>query len=251
MIDDLVSIVMPAYNAAATIERSIVSVQDQDHRQWELLVVDDCSRDNTREIVSRVASQDARVRYIRQERNSGSGAARARALKEARGRYLAFLDADDLWLPGKLTRQLQCLTQSQSGFCFTAYRRFSDDPTSPGRMIPVPAQLAYREALGNTAIATSTVLLDRSRVARIEIRDVYHDDLVLWLSIMRQGVVAHGLDEDWVRYRVARGSKSHNRMRMARMVWHTYREVEGMGIAHSAWCFVQYATRAWLKHARF
>jgi teichuronic acid biosynthesis glycosyltransferase TuaG len=251
MIDNLVSIIMPAYNAAATIERSIASVQDQDHRQWELLVVDDCSRDDTGEIVSRLASRDARIRYIRQERNSGSGAARARALSEARGRYLAFLDSDDLWLPGKLTRQLQCLAQHLGGFCFTAYRRFSDDPGSPGRMIPVPAQLTYREALGNTAIATSTVLLDRSRAGRIEIRDVYHDDLVLWLSIMRQGVVALGLDEDWVRYRVARGSKSHNRMRMARMVWRTYRDVEGMGVAHSAWCFLQYATRAWLKHARF
>ena len=251
MIDDLVSIVMPAYNAGATIERSIASVQGQDYRQWELLVVDDCSRDNTGEVVGLLAAQDARVRYIRQERNSGSGAARARALKEARGRYLAFLDSDDLWLPGKLTRQLQYLSQQRGGFCFTSYRRFSDDPATPGRKISVPAQLAYREALGNTAIATSTVLLDRTRVARVEIRDVYHDDLVLWLSIMRQDVVALGLDEDWVRYRVARGSKSHNRMRMARMVWRTYRDVEGMGIAQSAWCFVQYATRAWLKHARF
>ncbi len=251
MIDDLVSIVMPAYNAEATIAQSIRSVQAQDYSRWELLVVDDCSHDHTNEIVSQISNRDSRVRYIRQNRNRGSGAARARALAEAQGRYLAFLDSDDQWLPGKLTRQVEFLRGNGGGFCFTAYRRFNRDPAQAGRLISVPERLTYQEALGNTAIATSTVLLDRARVPRLEIRDVYHDDLALWLSIMRQDVIALGLEEDWMRYRVAQGSKSHNRLRMARMVWRTYRDVENLGVIRSAWCFLQYAMRACLKHARF
>jgi len=251
MQDRLVSIVVPAYKAAAFIDRTIESVRAQTHDEWEMLIADDCSPDNTRELVSAWQARDSRVRLIALERNGGPAAARNAAIAQAKGRWLAFLDSDDFWLPQKLERCIAHADANRAALVFTGFRRVSADEDRTGDYISVPRTLTYRQLLGNTAIATSTVLIDRSLAGTVRMERVYYDDFVCWLSILKRGHVAHGLDEDLMRYRVVAKSVSRNKGKSAREVWKTYREVEQLGLLPSAWYFSRYAFNALRKYRRF
>jgi teichuronic acid biosynthesis glycosyltransferase TuaG len=246
-----VSIIVPAYRAATTIGETIESVRAQTHQQWELLIADDCSPDTTREVVAEWEQRDPRVRLIQMPSNGGPASARNGALAVARGRWIAFLDSDDLWLPEKLERSLAHALHHHAALVYTGYRRISADGRRVGRYISVPPTLSYRDLLGHTAIATSTVLIDRAVAGEVRMRAVYYDDFVCWLSILKRGHLAYGLDEDLMRYRVLTGSVSRNKGRSARQVWATYRLVEGLSLLPSAWHFGRYAVNAIRKYRRF
>lgn len=247
----LVSIITPAYNAERFLAETVASARVQTCRDWEMLVVDDCSKDATRELARREAANDSRVRLIPLERNSGPAMARQAAVEAARGRFIAFLDSDDLWLPHKLERQLDFMRRTGAAFTFTGFRRISADGTVVGRLIHVPKRLTYHRLLGNTAIATSTAIIDRRLTGPFRLVKTYYDDFALWLEITRRGFPAYGLDEDLMRYRVLGGSVSRNKGRSARMVWRTYREVEKLGFASSSWAFARYAVNAVRKYRVF
>ena len=246
-----VSIVTPAYNAQAYIAETIASVQAQTYGDWEQIVVDDCSRDETAKEVKALASGDGRVRLIEQQRNQGPARARQTALDAARFRWIAFLDADDLWMPQKLERQLRFMRDHGSVFSYTAYRRISADGMRVGRIVSVPARMTYSRLLGNTAIATSTVILDREAIGPLRMTETYYDDFVLWLGLLKRGFTAHALKEDLMRYRVVAKSVSRNKATSAMHVWRTYREVERLPLARSIWSFAGYVTRALLKYRTF
>lgn len=251
MIASLVSIVTPAFNAAKFLSETIESVLAQNHRDWELLVVDDCSSDDTRRVAQEYAARDARIRVLALARNSGPAMARQAAVEAAQGRYVAFLDSDDLWLPQKLERQLAFMQARGAALSFTAFRRISRDGATVGRLIRVPESLSYHQLLGNTAIATSTAIVDRERTGPFRMVKTYYDDFALWLELARRGHAAFGLDEDLMRYRVVGGSVSRNKGRSAMMVWRTYREVERLGLARSCWSFARYALNAVRKYQAF
>ena len=185
MTRDLVSIVTPAYKAAAYVSETIRSVQAQTHDAWEMLIVEDGSPDDTWKVVETHAAADPRVKLIRQA-NAGPAMARQKALDHATGRYIAFLDSDDLWLPEKLERQIAFMQARSSAFSFTAFRRITADGGSTGRLIAVPSEMSYRRLLGNTAIATSTVLIDREKTGPLRMTKTYYDDFVLWLGLSRR-----------------------------------------------------------------
>ena len=252
MDEDLVSIITPAYRAAKVIGETIVSVRGQSFTNWELLIAEDCGPDETRALVRDWQAKDGRIRLIELERNGGPAAARNAALRQARGRWLAFLDSDDLWLPEKLTRQLAFhRAVPEAKLSFTGFRRISADGGRTGRYIPVPARLDYRGLLANTAIATSTVIVDRARTGDFEMKRTYYDDFACWLALLKPGGIAAGLDEDLMRYRVMDSSVSRDKGNSAKQVWLAYRKVERLGPVASAWYFTQYAARAWLKYRRF
>lgn len=173
------------------------------------------------------------------------------ALENSSGRYVAFLDSDDSWLPRKLSQQIEFACAKRAAISFTSFRRISEDGARLGRLLRVPERLTYRQLLGNTAIATSTVVIDRSVTGPLHLRNVYYDDFALWLNLLRQGHVAYGLTEDLMRYRVVGKSVSRNKSKSAKEVWKIYRIVEGLGLLRSAWYFVNYGTRGWLKYLRF
>jgi teichuronic acid biosynthesis glycosyltransferase TuaG len=248
---DGVSIVTPAYNAQRYIAETIASVQAQTYRHWEQIVVDDCSRDATAAKVKALAHGDSRVRLIGQQRNGGPARARQTALDAARFRWIAFLDADDLWMPQKLERQLRFMRERGSAFSYTEYRRISADGTQIGRVVRVPARMTYSRLLGNTAIATSTVIVDRESTGPLTMTETYYDDFVLWLGLLKRGFTAHALKEDLMRYRVVAKSVSRNKATSAMHVWRTYRDVERLPLARSAWSFAAYAARALLKYRTF
>ena len=248
---ELVSIVTPAFRAARFVDESIRSVVGQKYTHWEMIIVDDCSPDETVQRVEEWTRRDSRIRLIRQAQNAGPAAARNAALANSSGRYAAFLDSDDIWLPEKLSLQLDFMRRNKVALSFTGFRRISEDGRRIGRLIGVPRNLTYNQLLGNTAIATSTVIVDRSVTGPIQMKTVYYDDYVLWLSLLRKGHTALGLKEDLMRYRVVNKSVSRNKTKSAREVWKTYRVHEGLGLLRSAWSFANYGARGWLKYARF
>lgn len=251
MSTELASIIVPAWRAAGTIEDTIASVRAQTHADWEMLVADDCSPDDTRAIVAAWSARDPRIRLLALEKNGGPAAARNAALDAARGRWLAFLDSDDVWLPQKLEHTIAHARATRSALSFTGFRRMSPDGSRVGAYVGVPGTLTYRQLLGNTAIATSTVVLDREQVGEVRMPRVFYDDFACWLGILRRGFVAHGLDEDLVRYRVLPRSVSRNKRRSAQEVWKAYRQIEGLGPLAAAWHFTRYAINGARKYRRF
>jgi teichuronic acid biosynthesis glycosyltransferase TuaG len=247
----LVSIITPSWNVESLIEETIRSVQAQTFEDWELLIADDCSRDRTPEIVAAVGDSDPRIKLIRMPKNGGPALARQAAIDRAQGRYLAFLDSDDLWLPQKLERQLAFAREKKAALSYTAFRRIDEAHEVTGRLIEVPASLTYDQLLKNTAIATLTAMVDRELSGPVVMKDAGYDDFCLWLSILKPGHVAHGLNEDLARYRVRGTSVSSRPMRSAKWVWQIYRNVEHLSLARSAWCFVHWGARAWLKRREF
>lgn len=248
---DLVSIITPAYRAERFVGATIESVIAQDYGNWEMIVVDDRSPDDTSGVVQRYAMNEPRVRLIRQTENAGPASARNTALDAARGRFVAFLDSDDLWMPGKLRQQLAFMAANAAAFSFTSFRRISESGDRVGHLIQVPERLDYRALLTNTAIATSSVIIDRAATGSFRMTKTYYDDFVLWLEILKRGHAAYGLDADLLRYRVLGQSVSRNKFNSSRWVWRTYREIEGLDPISAAKCFVSYAWHAGLKYRKF
>jgi teichuronic acid biosynthesis glycosyltransferase TuaG len=247
----LVSVITAAYNAEAFIAGTIASVQAQSLSDWEMLVADDASGDRTAAIVAAVAAEDDRVRLIRLPQNGGVARARNAALAAARGRFIAFLDSDDLWLPQKLERQVAFMKAKEAAVSYTAFRRIDESGSRVGRLVKVPARLTYRQLLRNTAIATLTGMVDTAKTGPLRMTEARRDDYILWLSLLKRGFVAHGLQADLARYRVVRGSLSSKPKRSATWVWDVYRKVEKLGLLQAAWCMLHYGARAVAKRLVF
>ncbi len=241
-----VSIIMPAYNSARFIRHAVESVLAQTYTDWELLIVDDCSYDNTEQVVS--AIKDPRIRYMRNEQNMGAASTRNRALRQAEGRYIAFLDSDDLWTPDKLEKQIAFMQQNGYAFTFTDYCIINEDSTPQNKILHMPASLTYRQYCCNTAIGCLTVIIDRQMTGPFEMPDIRSShDMGLWLEIMKRGFTAYALRECLASYRIVATSNTAKKWKAAKDVWRVYRELEHMGIPASAYCFCGYAWHAILK----
>lgn len=249
--NDLVSIVTPAFRVEALVGDTIRSVIDQTYPHWEMLIVDDCSPDNTRAVVRDWCARDPRVKLIEHVTNGGPATARNTAIAAARGRWLAYLDSDDLWLPEKLERTIAYAKANEAPLTFTGFRRISADAQDVGRYIGVPKQVSYSQLLRNNVIATSTVMIDRSRVGAVVMKKTYYDDFACWLEILKPGRRAHGLDADLMRYRVVSNSVSRNKKKSAMKVWQSYREIEKLSLPVSAWNFMHYAVNGIMKYRQF
>lgn len=246
----LVSIITPAYKAAGFVGEAVRSVQAQSVDDWEMLIVDDGSPDETAAVVMGYSDSDCRVKLIRQE-NNGPAMARQAAIEAATGRYIAFLDSDDCWLPEKLSMQLAFMRETGAAISYTGFRRMTHDGGKLGRLIQIPDRIDYQGLLCNTAIATSTVIVDRHLTGPFWMTKTYYDDFVLWLELLKRGCDARGLQIDLMRYRVLERSVSRDKTKSAKMVWQTYREIERLSTPFAAWCFVNYAFNAWRKYRTF
>lgn len=246
-----VSIITPAFNASRFIAETIAAVQHQTIADWEMLIADDCSTDETRDIVARIAENDHRIKLLPLREHAGVAGCRNTALAAAAGRYIAFLDSDDLWLPPKLAAQIAFMEANGAALSYTGFRRISEDGLRVGRLMRVPSRMTYQQLLANTAIATVTAMVDSEKTGALRMREAPRDDLILWLSILKRGFTACGLQQDLARYRVVGGSLSSKRWRAVKGVWSVYRDVEGLDLPRAAWFMANYAGRAYLKRLRF
>ena len=239
----MVSVVMPAYNCEELLAESIRSVIAQTYNNWELLVVDDASSDKTQSVARKLATEEQRIRVIALSENGGVANARNVAMRAARGQYLAFLDSDDLWLPGKLSAQIEFMSRHQIGFSFSRYRRLKSDGSLEG-IVRIPDRVAYNDLLKGNVIGCLTVMLDRNKIPPFTMRAIGHEDYLAWLHILKGGHVAWGLQKDLARYRVSPESVSGNKQRSALWTWRIYREIENLPLTKSLWCFVNYSVRS-------
>lgn len=246
--DELISIIVPVYNAERHLAETIACVRAQTCREWELLLVEDGSADGSLAEIRRCMEEtgDPRIRLICQPSNMGAARARNRGLAEARGRYIAYLDADDLWVPEKLEKELRFLRDRDAAFAFTGYEFADGQGRGTGKVVHVPETLSYRQALGNTTIFTSTVMFDTEKIDRklLEMPDVKSEDTALWFQVLRNGYTAHGLDENLVRYRRAGRSLSSNKLEALGRIWNLYRRQEHLSLPLSAYYFCHWAARA-------
>lgn len=245
--EEKVSIIVPVYNAEKYIDETIRSVMEQDYQNWELLLVENGSTDNS---LARIrAYDDPRIRVIEAESNVGAAGARNLGMKEAEGVYAGYLDADDLWEPDKLSSQIAFMKENEASFSFTGYEFADETGKGLGKIVRVPQSITYKQALGNTTIFTSTVLFDLRKIAkeRLEMPVIESEDTALWFRILREGETAYGLDRNLVKYRRPSRSLSSNKLVALKRIWNLYRKAEHLNIFVSMFYFVQWAFRAVLR----
>lgn len=246
--DKLVSIIVPVYNVEKFIVETMECVRAQSYDNWELLLVEDVSTDGTKEVIETYLHEkpDERIHLICQPENKGAAHARNRGLKEAAGRFIAYLDADDLWEPLKLEKQLVFMEERQAAFSFTGYEFADEVGKGLGKIVQVPATINYKEALKNTTIFTTTVMFDTDKIEKnmLNMPIIKSEDTALWWKVLRNGYIAYGLNENLVKYRRAGKSLSSNKLEAVRRIWNLYRKAEGMSIFSSAYHFCFWAVHA-------
>ena len=222
----LISIIVAAYNAEKTIEQAINSVLRQTYTNFELLVVNDCSTDRTAELVKSIAAKDSRVRLISNVKNNGVSYTRKHGLEEAKGSWIAILDSDDAWAPEKLEKQIDLQRRTNADLLFTGSAFMDSEGQSIDWHLHAPAEVTYRQLLKQNVLSNSSALVRKELYAKhYAIGDGMHEDFAIWLSILKKGTKAYGVDEPLLIYRIAKSSKSGNKGKAARMNWNTYRYV--------------------------
>lgn len=247
----MISIITPVYNAAVFICKTMEMVRAQTYTDWELILVDDGSEDHSCEVIEAYLKEnpDERIRLIRKEKNEGAALTRNRGIKEAKGRYIAFLDADDVWFIHKLQRQMDFIKEKDAGFVFSAYEFGDEEAAGTGKIVHVPESLTYKKALSRTVIFTTTVLLDTQKVPKdlIYMPNVPSEDSAAWWQILRNGHVARGLDEVLAIYRRPGKSLSSNKLKAIQRIWYLYRKVEKLSLPQSCIAFAGWAYRATVR----
>ena len=246
MNNELVSIVVPVYNAERFLEDTINTVLNQTYKNWELLLINDCSKDNSKKIYEKY-KRDKRIVWFDQKQNGGAALARNKGIEISNGEYLCFLDADDLWAKEKLEKQIKFMKEKDCEFSFTGYE-FADENGNPnGKKVHVPNSINYKKALKNTTIWTSTVMFDMRKLTKEEIYmpNVRRgQDTATWWKVLKKIKFAYGIDEILSYYRRTNDSLSSNKLKALKRTWYLYRNVEGLNIVKSSYNFSWYCFNA-------
>ena len=246
MTKPLISVIMPVYNGEKYIKKAVESVYRQ-NVSLELLVIDDGSTDHTEEVLSAYKSRED-FRYLKNEKNLGAAGSRNRGVKEAKGEYVAFLDADDWWMDGKLLKQLRVLKETGAVLCSTGRDLMTSDGEPTGKYIPVKEKITYQELLKHNSINCSSVVLKRSVALEFPMEhDDSHEDYIAWLRILKKYGTAAGINKPYLKYRLSEGGKSRNKLKSAQMTYQVYRYV-GYGRLKSALFFFSYAVHGVWKY---
>ncbi len=246
----MISIIVPVYNAKKYILKTIETVREQTFTDWELLLVDDCSSDGSGELIKEYIDNnpplEKKIRYIRHERNKGAAGTRNTGLKEANGRYIAFLDADDIWYPEKLSVEMQFMEKHDAGLVYSAYEFGDENGVPNGRMVRVPKTLTYRQALTRTIIFTSTVLIDTEIIDKelVYMPGIASEDTATWWNILKEGHIAYGLNQPLVIYRRPEQSLSSNKGEAIKRIWNLYIKIAEVSAPQAAFYLIFWAVRA-------
>ena len=244
----LISIIMPMHNSAAFVSEAIESVLAQSYREWELIIVDDESTDASVSIVEAYAQKDSRIRLFRNPKPiKMPSAPRNMGLSMAKGRYIAFLDSDDMWLPEKLTQQIPLMQNPQVAIVYSNYEKMTESGKKTGRVIKAPRQADYKKLLRGNVIGNLTGIYDKEKVGIVPFLNIHHEDYAMWLSILKRGFIAQNTGTVAARYRLSSSSVSTNKYRVLSWQWNIYRNIEHISIMKSTIYFVSYAFKAFLK----
>ncbi len=239
MVDVSVSIIMPTYNCGAYIKESIDSVLAQTFQNWELLIIDDCSTDNTEEIVKRYL-WEKRVLYYKLEKNSGPATARNIGLEKAKGTYIAFLDSDDLWTEDKLEKQIAFMQKHNAKLSCTAYEKMTEQGELLGVIVEPYEKADYDKVLfSGNSLGNSTVMYEREPFSDLRVPMIKkRNDFALWLQILKKEQYAYGILEPLMFYRVRKASVSSNKTTLFAYHWDLYRHIEGLSLPKASFAMV-------------
>ena len=237
----VVSIITPAYNAARFLRATLDSAISQTFSDWEMLLIDDCSTDSTSEIIREYADRDSRIRPMKTVTNTGiPSEVRNIGIRAAQGRYIAFLDADDIWLPNKLEEQVECIRRHDCGMVFSDYEKMDEGGVLAGRIVKGPDSVTYHQLLGGNVILQSSGLFDVEKVGKPEFMDIHHEDFKFWLDVLKRTPCAVNTQKVHVRYRVRFHSLSGNKFRAMLWTWRVYRKAERLSFVSASINFFRY-----------
>jgi len=246
--EPLVSIIMPLYNCEKFIAEAIESVLSQTYHHWELIVVDDRSTDSSRSIVESYVYKDSRIKLINLDLNTGPTKARNRAIKEAKGRYIAFLDSDDIWLSAKLEEQISFLNKHDLVLTYSAYETMDENSVYINTRHSLPF-ISYEDMLKSNQIGNLTGIYDVDYFGKVYLNDIGHEDYVLWLKLLKKIHYTKGLTQILARYRIVSDSMSANKFKVLKWQWNIYRKVEKLTIIQSSYYFIFYIYNALKKRS--
>lgn len=245
--EELVSIITPVYNCEKLIEETIKCVINQTYANWELLLVDDCTLDKSADIIKQYTKKDKRVKYFKLDQNSGAAVARNKALEESKGRFIAYLDADDLWKPDKLEKQVNFMLKNNYAFTCTDYEKIMEDGTSLNKIVKIPKKVDYNLFLRNTIIQTVGVMVDTKITGKelLKMPNIRRrQDAATWCQLLKSGYNCYEVPENLSYYRVVNNSLSSNKLKAIRGTWKLYRDIEKLSLIKSCRCFTGYAFNA-------
>ena len=238
MNNELVSIIIPVYNAEKYLEDTIKTILNQTYNNWELLLINDCSKDNSKSIFEKYAS-DKRITWYDQEKNSGPANARNRGIDFAKGKYICFIDADDAWDCDKLEKQISFMKKNDCAFSYHSYEFANELLVPNGKKVIAKEKLTYKKALKNNIISTITVMFDIKKIDKelIKMPNLkYVEDTATWWKILRNGYVAYGIPDVFSYYRRIPNSNSSNKLRTQKPLWNLYRREEKLNTIYAAHC---------------
>jgi len=248
--NSLVSIITPCYNAESFIADTIESVLAQTYQNWEMIIVDDCSSDKSRDIVERYTKKDIRIQLVKNERNIGVAKSRNNAISKASGKYIAFLDSDDMWLSRKLEMQLELMKNEKSSMSYTAYNT-TDENNTPIAYHPVIEKVSYIDLLKKPSIiGTLTLIYDTHKFGKLYFKTVGHEDYIMKLHMLKKINFAIGINTSLAKYRIHNNSLSSNKLSAAKWVWDIYRNSEKLSFTKSLFYFLHYTYYSFTKYKK-
>ncbi|ENJ9652623.1 glycosyltransferase [Clostridium botulinum] len=234
-LEPLISIIMPVYNCQEYIEEAINSVITQTYKSWELIVIDDESKDNTIKIIEKLSNKDQRIRFYKNEKNLGVSETRNKGISLANGEWIAFLDSDDMWKPSKLEKQIIISNTVEAEFIFTGSSFINENGIYYEGILEVPEKVNYKKLRNHNVISCSSVLIKKKFFKDIRMeKDDMHEDYAVWLRVLNTGVCAYGINEPLIVYRISPNSKSGKKIRTIKMTYKVFRFI-GMNPVASAY----------------
>lgn len=236
--EELVSIIMPAYNCEDFIGTTLDSVLNQTYKNWEVIVIDDCSSDNTVTVVQEYTKIDSRIKYYKLQKNSGAAVARNKAVDFAKGKYMAFLDSDDIWFPEKLTKQVGFMKNNRYSFTCTSYTKIDEEGNYLNRTIKAQNVRDYNGLL-KTCPGNSTVIYNSEKLGKFRIPDIKkRNDYVMWLQVIKKEKYLYGIEEPLGSHRIRTNGISSNKRSLVRYHWKVYREIEKLSLTKSIYLII-------------
>lgn len=246
---DLVSIITPCYNSEKFISDTIKSVQCQTHSNWKMIIVDDCSQDKTVEIIQNFMEDDHRIHLIQLPKNSGAAKARNQAIEKVSGKFMTFLDADDIWFPDFIENSIQTIKNTGINFVFSSYRRTNENLEFVYSDFIVPKKVTYTDILKTNSISCLTAFINVEALGVKKMPDILkRQDMGLWLKYLKEIPYAYGIQEPKAMYRIRENSLSRNKKNLLKYQWEFYRKVEKLSIFESLYYMIQWMVRGFLKY---
>lgn len=245
----LVSIITPTYNSAKYISETIRSVQNQTYTNWEMILVDDGSIDQTVEIIKDFAKDDSRIKLFIQAQNGGPAKARNKGIENVAGTFMTFLDADDIWMPEFITNSIKTIHRTGINFVFSSYKRSNEDLEFIYSDFIVPQKVTYTDILKTNSISCLTAFINIEKLGKKKMPDIFkRQDMGLWLSYLKEIPFAYGIQEPQAIYRIRENSLSRDKKKLLKYQWQFYREVENLSVIKSAYYMIEWMWRGFMKY---